>query len=84
MYDDSNGEILKVLSHGLKRLRIYGRMLAYSAKKLQNKQTKNVLWDNGLYPDNYILNKCRLASSQAGSIGTVIRQKIEVGQQEFW
>ena len=41
-----------------------------------------MLWDNGLYSENYILNKFRLASSQAGSLGRTTRQEVEVGQRE--
>ena len=41
-----------------------------------------LLWDDGLYPVNYILNKCWLASSQAGSIGGTTRQEVKAGQQE--
>ena len=43
---------------------------------------KRLLWDNGLYPVNYILNKRLLANSQAGSIGGKTRQEVEVGQWE--
>ena len=38
--------------------------------------------DNGLYSVNYVLNKCWLASSQAGSIGGTTGQEAEVGQWE--
>ena len=41
-----------------------------------------LVWDNGLYSVNYILNKWLLASSQAGSIGGITRQKVEAGRQE--
>ena len=41
-----------------------------------------MLWDNGLYPVNCILNKHWLASSQAGSIGGTTRQEVEAGQRE--
>ena len=40
------------------------------------------MWDHGLYSVSYILNKCWLASSQAGSIGGTTRQEEEVGQGE--
>ena len=40
------------------------------------------MWENGLYSVNYILNKCWLASSQAGIIGGTTRQEVEVGQWE--
>ena len=42
----------------------------------------NLVWDNGLYSVNYILNKRWLASSQAGSIGKTTSQRVEVGQWE--
>ena len=35
-----------------------------------------------LYSVNYVLNKCWLASSQAGSIGGTTRQEVEAGQWE--
>ena len=40
------------------------------------------MWDSGLYSVNYTLNKCCLASSQAGSIGRTTIQKVEAGQGE--
>ena len=40
------------------------------------------MWENGLYSVNYILNKCWLASSQAGSVGRITRQEVKVDQQE--
>ena len=43
-----------------------------------------LLWDNCLYSVTCLLNKCLLASSQAGNIGGVTRQEVEVEQQEFW
>ena len=35
-----------------------------------------------LYSVNYVLNKCCLASSQAGNIGWTTRQEVEAGQGE--
>ena len=42
----------------------------------------HLVWDNGLYSVNYILNKCWLASSQAESIDRTTRQGVEAGQWE--
>ena len=39
-----------------------------------------LVWENGLYSVNYILNKHKLVSSQAGSIGGTARQEVEAGQ----
>ena len=41
-----------------------------------------VVWDNCLCSVNYVLNKCWLASSQAGRICGPIRLEVEVGQWE--
>ena len=50
-------------------------------EKTGNKENpERLLWDIGLYPVTCILNKHRLASSQAGSIGRATRQEAEAGQ----